>query len=189
MPTKLLNTKFHLLIYCHCCIFRYHADFVFMKDFVLVPALEDLDPESIDLVRHAERALSNAHAPYSEFHVGAALLLDNGVIVTGTNQENAAYPSGMCAERVALFALASQYPAQVIKKLAVVARHRMGTELTPATCCGGCRQVMLEFEHRQEKPFEVVMQTEDREWVKAPSAQSLLPFCFTSTTLRAAKIN
>lgn len=160
-----------------------------MKDFVLAPTLQALDPESLDLVRHAERALPTAHAPYSEFQVGAALLLDNGVIVAGTNQENAAYPSGMCAERVALFALASQYPGQVIRKLAVVARHKTGTELTPATCCGGCRQVMLEFEHRQGKPFEVVMLTEERQWVKAPSAQSLLPFCFTSSTLRAAKIN
>jgi cytidine deaminase len=160
-----------------------------MKDFLLAPNRSDLDPESRLLVDHAEQALSQAYAPYSDFSVAAALLLDNGVIVTGTNQENAAYPSGMCAERVALFALASQYPGQVIRRMAVVARHRTGTELTPATCCGGCRQVMLEFEHRQGKPFEVVMQTEDRQWVKAPSAQSLLPFCFTSSTLRAAKIN
>jgi len=164
-----------------------------MKDFVLVPTLQDLDPDSIDLVRHAERALPTSHAPYSKFHVGAALLLDNGVIVTGTNQENAAYPSGMCAERVALFTLASQYPGQVIKKMAVVALDKNtpepSPELAPATCCGGCRQVMLEFEDRQGKPFEVVMQTEDRQWVKAPSARSLLPFCFTSSTLGAAKIN
>ena len=159
-----------------------------MRDFIIAPNLHDLDAESVDLVHQAQRALPPAQAPYSHFQVSAALLLDNGVIVTGTNQENAAYPSGMCAERVALYALASQYPGQVVKKMVVVARHDDGTD-TPATCCGGCRQVMLEFEQRQGKPFEVVMQTEDRRWVKAPSAESLLPFCFTANALRPSKIS
>lgn len=144
---------------------------------------EDLDSESQMLVEKAEEALAHAYAPYSEFRVASAILLDNGVIVTGTNQENAAYPDGMCAERVALFTKASQYPERTIKKLVVVAKSNDAQGLSPATCCGSCRQVMLEFEIRQDKSYEVVMQGDNREWIKAPTAQSLLPFSFTKKNL------
>jgi len=144
---------------------------------------EDLDAESQKLVKNAEDALQNAYAPYSRFHVAAAVLLDNGIVITGTNQENAAYPDGMCAERVALFAMTSQYPESQIKKLVVVARGENIKGLSPATCCGSCRQVMLEFELRQGNTFEVVMQGYDGEWIKAPTAESLLPFSFTKKNL------
>jgi len=152
-----------------------------MKDFILVSTLDELDPESKHLVQKAEETLQYAYAPYSKFRVGAALLLDNGAIITGTNQENAAYPDGMCAERVALFTMASQYPGISLKKLVVVAKSENAPILSPATCCGSCRQVMLEFEQRQNKVFEVIMQNRDRQWVKAASAESLLPFSFTKT--------
>jgi cytidine deaminase len=155
-----------------------------MKDFIIVNTLDELDVESKDLVHKAEEILPYAYAPYSKFRVGAALLLDNGVIVTGTNQENAAYPAGMCAERVALFTMASQYPGVVVKKLAVVAKAENTKDLSPATCCGSCRQVMLEFEQRQNKAFEVIMRNQDHQWVKAPSAESLLPFSFTKTSMK-----
>ena len=144
----------------------------------------DLDPETQKLIKKAEDALQNAYAPYSKFRVAAAILLDNDVVITGTNQENAAYPDGMCAERVALFAMASQHPDRDIKKLVVVAKPDDAKELSPATCCGSCRQVMLEFEQRQAKTYEVIMQSYDGDWIKAPTAESLLPFSFSKRNLQ-----
>lgn len=154
-----------------------------METFVLVNHLEDLDLESKYLAHKAKDAANHAYAPYSKFQVGAAVLLEDGTVVTGTNQENAAYPSGMCAERVALYAAVAQYPESKITKIAVVARRKGGKDLVPATSCGSCRQVMLEFEVRQEKPFEVIMQCQEHQWVKASSAESLLPFSFTKASL------
>jgi cytidine deaminase len=154
-----------------------------MENFVIVKHLEDLDPESKYLAHKAKDAAGHAYAPYSKFQVGAAVLLEDGTIVTGTNQENAAYPSGMCAERVALYAAVAQHPEAVISKIAVVARRKGTKELLPATSCGPCRQVMVEFEIRQRKFFEVIMQNQQHQWIKALSAQSLLPFCFTPESL------
>jgi cytidine deaminase len=154
-----------------------------MKDFTIVNVLDDLDLESKYLIHKAKDATNHAYAPYSKFLVGAAVLLEDGTIITGTNQENAAYPSGMCAERVALYSAISQHPEMKISKIAVVARKKAGKELAPATSCGPCRQVMLEFELRQNKSFEVLMFTQDHQWVKASSAMSLLPFCFTGSSL------
>jgi cytidine deaminase len=145
----------------------------------------DYSPTADDLllIARAEAALPYAYAPYSGFHVAAALLLSNGVIVTGTNQENAAYPAGMCAERVALFAVAAQYPGEQIRKMVVVARRAGGNQFSPATSCGSCRQVMLEFEHRQSKPFEVIMLERSGAWLHAQSAAALLPFSFNKSNL------
>lgn len=154
-----------------------------MQTFVIVNHLEELDLESKYLTHKAKDAANHAYAPYSKFQVGAAVLLEDGTIVTGTNQENAAYPSGMCAERVALYAAIAQYPEGKIMKMAVVARRKTSKELVPATPCGPCRQVMVEFEVRQQKPLEVVMQSQDHHWVKASSAESLLPFSFTKASL------
>lgn len=154
-----------------------------MESFDIVDHLENLDAESKYLAHKAKEAATHAYAPYSRFQVGAAVLLQDGSIVTGTNQENAAYPSGMCAERVALYSAMALHPERIITKIAVVAKRKSGKELTPATACGACRQVMVEFELRQEKPIEVIMQTEDHKWVKAHSAQALLPFSFTRGSL------
>ncbi|MBT1696323.1 cytidine deaminase [Fulvivirgaceae bacterium PWU4] len=154
-----------------------------MNNFIIVDHLEDLDLESKYLTHKAKDATGHAYAPYSKFLVGAAVLLEDGTIVTGTNQENAAYPSGMCAERVALFAAAALHPEKKITKIAVVAKRKGGKETLPATSCGPCRQVMLEFEQRQEKLIEVIMQNQEHKWVKAPSAESLLPFSFTKASL------
>lgn len=158
-----------------------------MDPFVIANHLEDLDLESKYLVHKAKDALNHAYAPYSRFQVGAAVLLEDGSIITGTNQENAAYPSGMCAERVALFTAASLHPGQPIVKIAVVARRKGTKELLPATACGACRQVMLEMEARQSDPFEVIMQGHDHKWIKAISAGSLLPFAFTAAHLDHAE--
>lgn len=144
---------------------------------------QDLDDESKELIRNAESALPNAYAPYSRFHVAAALQLDDGTIVTGTNQENAAYPLCMCAERVALFTKASVHPLRPVVKMAVVARRAESDALVPATPCGSCRQVMTEFELRQRKAIEVVMLTQEEGWIKLPSAGMLLPFGFGQSNL------
>jgi cytidine deaminase len=154
-----------------------------MEAFVVVDHLEDLDLESKYITHKARDAANHAYAPYSRFQVGAAVLLEGGTIVTGTNQENAAYPSGMCAERVALYAAIAQHPEAVITKISTVARRKGSKEMIPATPCGPCRQVMLEFELRQDKKFEVIMQNQQHQWVKAPSAESLLPFSFTRASL------
>lgn len=154
-----------------------------MKEFTRTEHLEDLDAESKYLVHKAKEATSHAYAPYSKFLVGAAVLLSDGTVVTGVNQENAAYPSGMCAERVAVFTAASQHPNLEIKKIAVVARKKSSKVLTPATCCGGCRQVLLEAENKQQKPIEIVMQNHDHTWIRSVSAAALLPFGFTRANL------
>jgi cytidine deaminase len=158
-----------------------------MNNFTILKSAQELDATSAKLMKTAVEALSNAYAPYSNFQVASALLLEDGTVITGTNQENAAYPSGMCAERVALFAASSQHPGKKIIKLVVVARLANATQLAPATSCGPCRQVMLEFEQRQQQHFEVVMQDQKRNWIKAPSAESLLPFCFSNESLQVRK--
>lgn len=154
-----------------------------MKEFTLIQHLEDLDAESKHLVDKAKEATIHAYAPYSKFLVGAALLLADGTVVTGVNQENAAYPSGMCAERVAIFSARVLHPEMEIKKLVVVVRKNSSEELSPATCCGSCRQVLLEAENRQQKPIEIIMQSLEHAWIKAVSAAALLPFGFTHTSL------
>lgn len=158
-----------------------------MNNFTILPSPEDLDEESKLLMEKAKATLQYAYAPYSNFQVATAVLLNDGTVVTGTNQENAAYPSGMCAERVALFTVASQHPGKKIKKLLVLARLASHPQLAPATSCGPCRQVMLEFEQRQNQPFEVIMQSQQHEWIKSPSAESLLPFCFSNESLQVRK--
>jgi len=154
-----------------------------MKDFIILSHFDEMDAESKYLTHKAKEAATHAYAPYSKFLVGAAVLLENGTVVTGTNQENAAYPSGMCAERVALYAAAALHPEQKITKLAVIAKRKAGKEMLPAPPCGSCRQVMLEFEWRQKKPIEIILQDATNKWVKAPSAESLLPFIFIKTQL------
>jgi cytidine deaminase len=145
--------------------------------------IEDLDSESKYLVHKAKDATLHSYAPYSKFNVGAALMLEDGSIVTGSNQENASYPLCMCAERVALYTAATMHPNKRITKLAVVAHKKNHKELTSATSCGACAQVMLEFESRQKKSFEVIMLGPDNKWVKCKSVSQLLPFGFTKDSL------
>lgn len=154
-----------------------------MKGFETFKNIEDLDNESKYLVHKAKEATVHSYSPYSKFCVGAALVLEDDTIVTAANQENASYPLCMCAERVALYAAASQFPDKKITKIAVVAHKKNHKELTPASSCGACRQVMLEFEQRQHKAIEVIHLAEQNEWIKCPSAASLLPFHFSKDSL------
>jgi len=141
-----------------------------------------LDPMQQTMVKNANQALTLAHAPYSKFKVGAAILLESGEIVSGNNQENAAYPSGLCAERVALFsAMASGI--RLIKKIAVVARDRKGNQ-ADAFCCGACRQVIMEYATVQGlSPIQIIMQTNQNKYIILEDARYLLPFQFDATTL------
>lgn len=154
-----------------------------MKDFESFSNIEDLDNESKYLVHKAKEAAHHAYAPYSKFHVGAALILSDGTLVTGSNQENASYPLCMCAERVALYTVAATHGDKKIVKMAVVAHRKGHKELLPASSCGACRQVMLEFEHRQQSPIQVIMLGADHQWIKCASSESLLPFSFSRGSL------
>lgn len=126
------------------------------------------------LVREAENALPRAYAPYSNFKVGAAFRLSNGETVTGTNQENAAYPSGLCAERTALFHAMSTYPDAKIEGLAIVT-SAVGKLTAP---CGGCRQVLVDTELNRTGPYPILFPGENGSWLLFGSAHDLFPFSF-----------
>ena len=145
--------------------------------------LDELSTEDQMLMNKAIEARRNAYAPYSKFHVGAALLLDNREIVLGNNQENAAYPSGMCAERVAIWQAGSLFPGVKIKKLAISASSTITEVDKPIGPCGACRQTLSEYEINQKEPFPVIFMGEVGEIVKTPSLLSLLPFSFDSSYL------
>jgi len=137
--------------------------------------LESLEQEL--LIRAREMA-SHAYAPYSNFGVGATLLLDDGTILTGNNQENAAYPSGLCAERVVLFLCGSNYPGRKVRKLMVAVRSgRKDAERVYAPC-GACRQVISEYEIRQQEPIEIFFEGPEGYITIAKSISDLLPFTF-----------
>lgn len=146
-------------------------------------SLDHLDSESKYLIHKAKEAANHAYAPYSKFYVGAALILDDGTVITGANQENASYPLCMCAERVALYTASATHPDQRIMKMAVVAHKKNHKELVPATSCGACRQVMLEFEERQAKPIKVVMLAAPDSWVECSSVMALMPLAFDRNSL------
>lgn len=144
---------------------------------------QPLDDDSNKLIREAEAALPRAYAPYSGFHVAAAILLDDGTILTGTNQENAAYPLCMCAERVVLYAKTSLHPERSVTRLAVIAQRADASSPVAAAPCGSCRQVISEFESRQNHPIEIIILTAEDGWIRLPSAQSLLPYGFSRSNL------
>lgn len=151
--------------------------------FTLFNSIKELSPEDLQLMQAAQKAIDNAYAPYSRFHVGAAILLENGKIVTGNNQENAAYPSGMCAERVAIWSAASQYPGVVIKKIAITVKSLTKQVANPVSPCGACRQTLLEYEVNQKEPIEVFFTGEVGPVIKAHSLKDLLPFAFDQSFL------
>ena len=143
---------------------------------IAVYPLNEVSDEEQPLVRAALKATEHSYAPYSKFHVGAAVLLADGTIVTGSNQENAAYPSGLCAERVALFHAGHQYPDIPVVALAIAAATG-GKQVESISPCGACRQVLLETEQRYGRPVKVLL-CGTKEVMVAESAASLLPLCF-----------
>ncbi len=148
--------------------------------FEVFEKIEDLDSKWQLLVKKAKEAGNKAHAPYSEFLVGAAVLLDDGNIVIGSNQENAAYPSGLCAERVTLFAASSQFPQNKIERLAVVARKSTSDSYTSASPCGSCRQVISEYETKNNHPILILMVGPEGRFILCQGIDNLLPLKFSS---------
>ena len=145
--------------------------------------VSELSSEDKMLMDKAIEAREKAYAPYSKFNVGAALLLENNEIVLGNNQENAAYPSGMCAERVAIWKAGSDYPDVKILKLAISASSSISKVNKPVGPCGACRQSLSEYEVKQKQPFSILFMGEVGEVVKTESLDSLLPFSFDSSYL------
>ncbi len=146
--------------------------------FQLYPNWESLQTVEISVVNKAFEAMEKAYAPYSKFKVGAALLLEDGQIIQGNNQENIAYPSGLCAERVALFHAGAQFPGIAVDLICIVAKGDLMPISQLLSPCGACRQVMLESENRQNKPIRIILVNQDNRTMCIDSVQNLLPFGF-----------
>lgn len=147
-------------------------------------SIEELNDDDRILLQRAKEAAKNAYAPYSKFKVGAALRLANGMIIIGNNQENAVYPVGLCAERVALFSAQAQYPDQPVVALAVTAIGSDGKISQPVPPCGSCRQVMIEAESRHDTPLRVIMQGEDGPIIISEKMDNLMPLIFAEDFLK-----
>ena len=142
-------------------------------------SIDELNPEDRELAAEAIKAMEGAYAPYSHFHVGAAVRMSNGQIVRGANQENAAFPSGLCAERTAMFAAGARYPDKDMLSIALAGgvMGRLGSQ--PATPCGACRQVMAQYQAKSGKPMSVIMISADKVW-KFEKVDDILPLIFNS---------
>lgn len=152
-------------------------------EFFSFESFEDLSLEDQELMNLAIEARGNAYAPYSNFKVGAAVLLGNNEVVIGNNQENASYPSGLCAERVAVFQAGAKYPKVTINKIAITATSEKYKVDRPAAPCGNCRQSILEYEQKQKSPIEILMMGETGKILKCSSITDLLPFAFDNSFL------
>ena len=146
--------------------------------------LIELSPEEQALIKNAKDSFKNAYAPYSGFLVGASILLENGEVINGSNQENVAYPSGLCAERVALFYAGSQYPQIAIKTIAVSALSKTFNITDVVSPCGACRQVMAEYQQKQNSAIRILLHSPNDDVLIANSVEDLLPFMFTSPLLK-----
>ena len=144
---------------------------------------EELSPDEQKLINAAMQAAKQSYAPYSGFCVGAAIRLDNDEIILGSNQENAAYPDGLCAERVAIFYAHSHFPDIAVRTLVVVAATTSGLTDKPVYPCGSCRQVFVESETRFKKPIRIIMAGKNK-ILAAHSAKDLLPLSFDSSFLK-----
>lgn len=151
--------------------------------FSVFDSKEELPKDIFDLMEQAIEIRKRAYAPYSKFRVGAAILLDNGKIVLGSNQENAAYPSGLCAERVAIFQAGAIYPDAKILKMAISATSDEKPVTSPIPPCGACRQSISEYEFKQDYPIEIYFMGETGEVYKSDSLKNLLPFMFDKNYL------
>ncbi|WP_340203220.1 cytidine deaminase [Ascidiimonas sp. W6] len=151
--------------------------------FTVYDKLEELDEEVFHLMYRAVEARNKAYAPYSKFRVGAALLLENQEVVTGNNQENACYPSGLCAERVAIFSAGANFPGVSIKRLAISVSSDNYTVKKPAPPCGACRQSLVEYEINQKEPIEIYFMGAEGKIFKSNSVKNLLPLTFDSSFL------
>jgi cytidine deaminase len=153
-----------------------------IKSIIKVYQYDELSDEDKKLIEQSIEATKRSYAPYSKFSVGAAALLDNGITVTGTNQENAAYPSGLCAERTTLFYANSQYPDSAVKTLAIAARTERDFIDTPIPPCGACRQVILETEKRYGNSIRILLYGKSCIYL-VEGIGSLLPLSFDASAM------
>ena len=150
----------------------------FICPYTVFDNLDEMDPQDAELMRRAHEATQSAYAPYSKFNVGAAVRLANGEIVTGNNIENAAYPSGLCAERVAMFSAMAKFPGVAFEALAVTAHSQTKVIAEPVAPCGACRQVMVEVEQLSKRPLRVMCQGQEGPIMVFEGVESLMPFIF-----------
>ena len=160
-----------------------------MKEIVIKNTIESYKEEELceddrRLIDVAKKATDSSYAPYSNFRVGAAALLKNGTIVKGANQENAAYPSGLCAERTALFSAGANYPEEPVVALAIAARNAGGFIPSPIPPCGACRQVILETEARYHHPIRIILYGTEETYV-INGISTLLPLSFEASSMEA----
>lgn len=146
-------------------------------DYTVFHSLDEMNSEDVRLIKEAVSMLDNSYAPYSHFNVGSAVMLDDKTIVRGSNQENAAYPSGLCAERTALFSAGANYPKQAIRKIAIAGRNESNI-FQAAFPCGSCRQVLSEYEHLAKQPISIIIFKNENEIYVFNGVNSLLPFAF-----------
>ena len=159
-----------------------------MKDIILqtkikVGTIDELSSKEREVVDAARKATANSYAVYSGFKVGAAVRLSDGTIVSGTNQENAAYPSGLCAERTTLFWANSQYPDKAVEIMAIAACTEQGELERPITPCGACRQVILETEKRFKTPIRIILYGSKECYIIEDGIKTLMPLSFDSDFL------
>ena len=147
-------------------------------NFDVFETIQELPTDIQNLMHEAVAIRKTAYAPYSHFKVGTAILLDNGEIIVGSNQENAAYPSGLCAERVAVFSAGAKYPEAKILKMAISAASDNTTTSAPIPPCGACRQSLAEYEIKQNTPIEIYFMGEIGSIYKSDSLKNLLPLLF-----------
>ena len=151
--------------------------------FTVYDSLDDTSQEVQELMRKAINVRNNAYAPYSKFNVGAALLLENGEVFTGSNQENASYPSGLCAERTAIYYAGAQYPNVRMLEMAISATSKNTPTTKPIPPCGACRQAISEYEVKQDKPIVIYFMGESGKVIKSDSLANLLPLVFDKSVL------
>jgi len=158
-------------------------ELTFQTKVLIADSFEELNPTMRTLCEQAVAAIDNAYAPYSDFQVGAALLLDNGEIVTGSNQENAVYPVGLCAERVGIFTAGNTYPNTSIKAIAVATCAEEPKDALPAFPCGSCRQVIQEQERRHDQDIQILVIGHHKQVYIIDSIKDILPFSFSKDYL------
>ncbi len=151
--------------------------------FIVYDAIEELTIPVQKLIKKAAIAREKAYAPYSHFLVGAALELENGVIVLGNNQENASYPSGLCAERTAIYYAGAEFPNQKILRMAIVAGSTKNPTTKPIPPCGACRQALSEYEVKQSQPFELYFMGTSGKIASSKSVENILPWVFDKKVL------
>lgn len=152
-------------------------------EYIEFDSIDEMDIEHQHLMKRASTACLDAYSPYSGFKVGAAVMCEDGRIVTGNNQENAAYPSGLCAERVAIFSAVSQKSDTRISRIAIAVKTTNGDTHKPVAPCGACRQVIAEFEHRQGSKIEILFSAESGKTILINGIDVLLPFTFNADYL------